>query len=873
MRSLAARRCRSRVPVLLACVIAFAGQPAAHSQTTTPTYVLWANSSGALSLWNYSVTAGTYTQNAYGPYPGWTASSIAAGPDGLARVLWVNSGGAASIWSVADTGAFTQSTFGPFPGWSAQALSVGDDGTTHVLWTSTGGAASVWNYNTTSGGFTQNTYGPFPGWTAKAIADGPDSMTRVLWTNAAGAASVWSLDNSAGTYTECTSGPYNNWTATALSVGIDDTTHVLWSNTDGTAAVWNLDVDTGTMTQNVFEGYGGLTPTSIADGADGITRLAWDDADGAVSIWNLNASSGSVTQQAFGPYSGWSATELAAGGPLTTGGAFGPNVLVFTPSMSPASIQSQINAVYTTQQSNQFGPERYAFLFQPGTYNVDIPVGYYTQVLGLGQSPDDTSINGYVQCLSGPLSGNDLINFWRGAENLAVDPIDSGGTDFWAVSQASPLRRMHIKGNLQLDDYQESSGGFLADSVIDDDVLVYTQSQWMSRNDQWAAWGGDGGIWNIVFVGDTNTPTTGPVDGFNTIVANTPVSREKPFLTYNSGSYSVFAPTMVSGTQGSSWNPGPEAGTSIPISQFYIAQADSDSAETINAALRDGMNLLLTPGIYVLDEPIDVTRAGTVVLGLGLATLHPTAGTAAMTVADVDGVDVSGIIFDAGTVQSPYLLQVGPSGSSLSHATNPITLHDDFFRVGDDDNDDDAAQECLEINANNVIGDNFWIWRADHDAEKQVQWTGDVADDGLVVNGNNDTIYGLAVEHFEQYDTLWNGNGGQVYFYQNEVPYLIPNQSDWISNGPSGPEDGYPSYKVAAGVTSHTAMGLGMYMWFNTGIVLTNAIEAPDTAGVNFTNMVTITDAGTIDNIINGTGSSVTGNGGSAEEGTLASYP
>ncbi|MGO8670750.1 MAG: PKD domain-containing protein [Capsulimonadaceae bacterium] len=543
---------------------------------------------------------------------------------------------------------------------------------------------------------------------------------------------------------------------------------------------------------------------------------------------------------------------------------FGSNVLIFTPSMSPASIQNQINAVFASQQNSQLGTGRYAFFFQPGTYNVNVPVGYYTQVLGLGQTPDGatgTTINGYVDATD--TQGAALCNFWREAENLAVNPSSTtcdpsnpctapltSDTDVWAVAQSAPLRRVHIEGNLQLSDYINgygslpgaSGGVFIGDSEVDDEIDPGSQTESLSRNDSYQSW--PYGLWNTVFVGDTNPPTgTFDADGY-TVVHTTPVIREKPFLTYSSSTntYSVFVPSLRPvNSQGPSWTSGSEPGTSISISKFYIAQAGTDTAATINAALASGDDLILTPGIYLLDGPINVTNAGTIVLGLGFATLQPTNGTAAMTVADVSGVDVSGILFDAGTSTSPvspYLLQLGPRGSSLSHAANPITLHDDFFRVGNDGNDDDTAAECIEINSSNVIADDLWIWRADHDTNggNDIPWTGDVAANGLVVNGNDVTIYCLECEHFQQYQTLWNGNGGEVYMYESEIPYDIPWESAWMSTWQDVPQDGYPSYKVADSVTSHQAFGLDIAMWFGTSLSLKNAIEVPPyQPGVNFT--------------------------------------
>ena len=80
--------------------------------------------------------------------------------------------------------------------------------------------------------------------------------------------------------------------------------------------------------------------------------------------------------------------------PSTTGGPLGPNVYVFTPSMSQASIQSTLDSIASQQVSNQFGAQRYAVFFEPGTYGstadpLIFQVGYYTTVAGLGLKPGD----------------------------------------------------------------------------------------------------------------------------------------------------------------------------------------------------------------------------------------------------------------------------------------------------------------------------------------------------------------------------------------------------------------------------------------------------------------------------------------------------
>jgi len=282
---------------------------------------------------------------------------------------------------------------------------------------------------------------------------------------------------------------------------------------------------------------------------------------------------------------------------------------------------------------------------------------------------------------------------------------------------------------------------------------------------------------------------------------------------------------------------------------FFIAHP-GDSAAAVNAQLAHGKNLLLTPGVYDLTEPIRVTRANTVVMGLGFATLRPVNGTAALTTADVDGVIVAGLLIDAGPVQSSVLLQVGPQGSHISHAKNPISLHDVFFRDGGASVGRTMAN--LEINSNDTIVDHTWIWRADHGSG--VGWNQNLSANGLVVNGDNVTVYGLFVEHHQQFQVLWKGNGGRTYFYQSEIPYDPPDQASFTSAAGS---NGWASYKVADSVTTHEAWGLGIYSVFrHPNVVLTRAIEVPEVRGVRFHHMITVAldNLGEISNIINNAG-------------------
>jgi predicted heme/steroid binding protein len=522
----------------------------------------------------------------------------------------------------------------------------------------------------------------------------------------------------------------------------------------------------------------------------------------------------------------------------------GPNVYVFNTNMPGADIQSVADKIFHQMESNQFAPQGYALLFKTGTYPVRFYVGFYTHVAGLGQNPDDVQIDGALTINAKWADGMALDNFWRTVENLAIIPSADvpwqykKGMTRIAVSQAAPLRRLHVKGELQLFDWGSkgnvgyASGGFLADSIVDGKVVPASQQQWLSRNSKWGTWGN--AVWNMVFVGCENTPgNTFPKPAY-TVVDQTPVIREKPYLYVDgSGNFAVFVPALQHNTRGVSWANGPTPGTSIPISQFHVAQPSTDTAATLNAALAAGKNILFTPGTYALDDALKVKKANTILLGLGVPSLKAMTGHPVVSVADVDGVTIAGLIIDAGPMDSPELLQIGPDGSSADHSANPTFLYDLTVRTGGPAAGKDDAG--IVINSANVGTDDIWIWRADHGNGSG--WTSNPSKNGLVVNGNNVTCYGLFNEHHEQYQTLWNGNGGRVYMYQSEIPYDVPNQPAWMD----GKVNGYASYKVADNVTSHEAWGLGIYCYFREAAAkLDSAIEVPAAPGVKLHHLTTV---------------------------------
>jgi hypothetical protein len=643
-----------------------------------------------------------------------------------------------------------------------------------------------------------------------------------------------------------------------------------------------------------------LIPSLIFAGALAVGALAAVPASAAVTS---PASSTAAAAPAAAP-----AASLCPDAETAT---FGPNVCVFTDTMSQSAIQADLNAIATQQVpvASQFDSNRYSVFFEPGTYGsaaspLVFQVGYYTQVAGLGSLPSDTVINGAIDvfndlCTAGTQNCNADDNFWRSLSNLdlnvdlpatapayappAIDAFGAGCDntgEFWAASQAAPMRRVIINGSLLLQDYcannNFASGGFIADSKVTGNLNFFGNQQYMVRNSSiGGAAGCPNGLWNMVYSGVQGAP--GPVFTGqcqqNTVLAASPVTEEEPFLYADaSGKFNVFVPSVQSNSSGTSWGSGTEAGKSLPLSSFFVANP-STSVAAIDLALLAGKNLILTPGVYNVSAPILISRPGTVVLGLGFATLVPQHGIIPMVVAPNTGVKVSGLLFDAGPVNSPALLSVGTPLPAAGSASDPDTIQDVFFRIGGAETTTTSATVSLLDNASNSIIDDVWAWRADHGSD--VGWTENKGATGLVVTGNNVTAYGLAVEHYQKSEVVWTGQGGTDVFFQNELPYDVPSQSVWNE---SSTFSGYPAFQVGSGVKTFTGYGMGSYVVFiNTSATLnvSSAFQAPQAPGVKFNNVfgVWIAGSGGLDSIVNGTGGPVTStNPGTVEPVDVASY-
>jgi len=546
------------------------------------------------------------------------------------------------------------------------------------------------------------------------------------------------------------------------------------------------------------------------------------------------------------------------------------SVYVFNPA-TPQTTQQTVDKIYSVNGGNnppfngQWSPYRFALLFMPGTHNVTVNVGYYTSVIGLGQSPYDTTI-ATVTCENGDFdySGGALSNFWRSAENFYNKPSTFWNNSptpamLWAVSQACPLRRVVIEGDLTLYEYNSgccagySSGGFLADATVSGTIYSGSQQQWFTRNTQMGTW--NGGNWNMVFAGNTGGTPSAHCSNENgwpiTTVPNTPVIAEKPYIMMNSnGEYSLVVPNLEYTKVGPTTNF--DNAQIIDFSNVYVA-VETDSADYINSKLASGLHLVLTPGNYNLTSSIEVTNPNTVVLGIGFPTLISVSGQPAIVVTATEGARVAGILLQAGPMNTTALLQWG--SNDPGNSANPGFLYDCFARVGgtnDPSVQQMTADVMVQLTQGNLVIDNAWLWRADHDITGEVYNSDNPNYHGLQVYGDDVITYGLAVEHQLNDLVQWYGEGGQVFFFQSELPYDVTQQNFG--------DPGYAGFRVDSSVSQFKGYGMGVYCYFRDySVTVANGISSAINSGIQFVNSLTVflNGNGQITSTVNGEGTPV----------------
>jgi len=532
---------------------------------------------------------------------------------------------------------------------------------------------------------------------------------------------------------------------------------------------------------------------------------------------------------------------------------FGENTYIYSPLDSVEAIGREINGIHDQMFGKEFSSNRYAMFFKPGDYKGAglLKIPFYVHIAGLGRTPYEVEISN-LHTPPHLSEGNGTCTFWRSAENLSVigpETYNEEETFKWAVSQAAPIRRIystrvvrHQWGNGWV------SGGYTADCHFESAAGSKHQQQWYTRNSLLNKGRGDFEEikYNYCFQGvdfgpgvDMKTYQNNWDKGGNvTVIPSTPVIREKPFLFMDKDQrYKVFRPALKHNHKGISYSRTNMGDGDIIdlLKDFFIVKAGT-TAEEMNKQLEAGKHLLITPGMYKLSEPLHITKPNTIVLGIGLATLIPDQenSTSAIVVDDVDGVSVASLMFDA-HYSSHSLIQIGQENNKIRHDKNPTVLADLFFRIGGFRADKVHVDQTVIINSSDVIGDHFWIWRADHGVRGSVGWNVNTTKNGLVVNGDHVTMYALFNEHFQEYQTYWKGEYGRTYFFQSESPYDAPNQAAYMSEG--GTRAGYAAYKVADAVNHHEAYAFGIYDVLNNEIKIESSVEVPDKQGIRLHNI------------------------------------
>lgn len=425
-----------------------------------------------------------------------------------------------------------------------------------------------------------------------------------------------------------------------------------------------------------------------------------------------------------------------------------------------------------------------------------------------------------------------------------------------------------------------ASGGFMADMQVEKDTMMGGQQQWFTRNSQLNTRNPDvlGGAWNFVFVGTTGAPPSQYPQGWRedkgiTNVAATPGIAEKPFITIdNEGKYNLQIPAFRHHAVGPTLNlrPSESGGRTVGFEHVFVADNKTHSAADVQAKLDAGLHVVLAPGIFQLAHTLTLKHPGQVLLGIGMSTLNcPTDGTPCVRVAPkIKGVRVAGLMLSASRItktaggglqwskggdQKTTMFEWGELDvHDAGDMRDPGVMTDIFARVGGPDLDRTTSAEIIvRVHSGNVIGDNLWLWRADHAelGDDDPEWperkhpkSGEGleyhltllgehhCETGLEVIGDDVTMYGLFVEHTVQDMTIWRGDGGKVYFYQSELPYDVTQESFC--------DKGYSGYFVGDDVKSHEGYGIGIYAYFRDyPCVVESGIRAPETDGVRFTNI------------------------------------
>ena len=507
---------------------------------------------------------------------------------------------------------------------------------------------------------------------------------------------------------------------------------------------------------------------------------------------------------------------------------FNDDVKIFNPSNDIDDINSFIHEYYEIARREEWYQKRLEILFMPGDYTgVVISNGYYTSIKGLGYYPDDVVVS-KLETKNHPNTGNALINFWRSNENINVKE-DS----VWAISQATSLRRMHFNKSLTLSDFDLeegdngwSSGGFIANTRIDDIVNPGSQQQFLLRNTTFESFTHSN--MNMVFEGTIGQLPEGEwLNNRTTYLENSLKIKEKPYLVFDENKgFGVVVPSLNTYQNGYYFDHTDY--DFISLNDFYIAHPDFDDDVSINNALSKYQHILFTPGIYKIKDTLKVRNDESIIMGMGYATLSSEENLGTLLEVESKDNTICSLLFQNEKEINSFL------HLKENNDNEETLLSDLFFRVGGQSKNNTSVETGLIIDMDNVIIDHFWVWRADHG--NNIGYFKNYAGNGVIINGDNIISHAMMIEHFYKYQLIYNGENGELVFYQSETPYDLPNQTYWMRSDHTGEAAfGYPSYKIGDNVINHKGYGIGIYYVNTSGKYETcyTGLETPYNNGID----------------------------------------
>lgn len=493
------------------------------------------------------------------------------------------------------------------------------------------------------------------------------------------------------------------------------------------------------------------------------------------------------------------------------------SIRVFSP-QEREDARSFLDQHYQKYKQDEFSIHRQAILLTRGDYgDLAFQVPFYTSVMGVGDDPSAVSVESFnVESRLPWQQGGATKTFWRSVEGLTASK-----TCTWATSQACPLRRSVIYGDLELSGYcgketdlGPSSGGFIANVAVKGSVKLGTQQQFLFRNCEFGKVDiRNTSNYNTVYVGVQGAPQVPKVNAPQMVsdIPQTDRVAEKPFLVEENGKWFVYVPPVTANSVGLSG----DVERTIPIEEMYVAKA-GDTEASINAGIVGKKGLLLSPAIYPLSMPVTITTPGFVILGLGFATLVSLGSLPAIHIA-ANNVRLAGVLLEGGFDANPNM----KTEALLLWSGNKGVASDLFARVGSFKYETYFHKPCaakqanifVQVDGSDNVVDHTWLWHADHDDcsnkwPDSVSAVSCVSGNGLVVYGDRTIVYGLQSDHTMQDQVYWRGNGGKVFFYQNELPYINP----YFKRPGYNFGMDYVSYRVDSACLDHYAIGLGSYI-------------------------------------------------------------